>query len=94
MVSLDGASFSRRRKEGMVIIYRGMVYAKFFYGEMVLFSGGMVSPRVPPQLEFWLCPSFVKSSMRHCLISLINLNKTGDAVQWLKSMLRVSEPNS
>ena len=28
----------------MVIIYRGMVYAKTFYGEMVLFARGMASP--------------------------------------------------
>ena len=34
-------SFSHRR---MVIIYRGMVYAKIFYGGMMLFSGGMASP--------------------------------------------------
>ena len=38
----------------MVIIYRWMVYAKIFYGEMVLFSGGMASPRIPHQLEHWL----------------------------------------
>ena len=30
----------------MVIIYtsKGMIYAKMFYGGMVLFSGGMASP--------------------------------------------------
>ena len=27
----------------------GMVYAKMFYGGMVLFSGG---PRIPPQIEY------------------------------------------
>ena len=34
----NGASFSRRRKGGMVII-RGMVNAQMFYGRMVLFCG-------------------------------------------------------
>ena len=29
-----GVSFLRRRKGGMVIIDRGMVYAKIFYGEI------------------------------------------------------------
>ena len=49
----DGASFSCIRKGELVISYRGMVFAKMFYGEMVLFSGGMASPRIPPQLEYW-----------------------------------------
>ena len=40
----DGANFSRRRKGRMVIIYRGIVYAKIFYGRIVLYSGGMASP--------------------------------------------------
>ena len=34
MVSLDGASFPRRRKGWMVIIRRGMIFAKIFYGGM------------------------------------------------------------
>ena len=38
----------------MVIIYKGMFYAEIFYEGMVLFSGGMASPRIPPQLEHWL----------------------------------------
>ena len=44
----DGASFSRGPKGGMVIVCRRMVYAKMFYGEMVLFSG---EDGITPQLE-------------------------------------------
>ena len=39
----EGASFSCRRKRGMVIIYRVMVYAKMFYGGWCCFPGGMAS---------------------------------------------------
>ena len=50
MVSLDGASISCRRKEGMIIIHKGIVYAKTFYGGMVLFfgkGGGGILPHPP-----------------------------------------------
>ena len=40
----DAATFLHRPKGRMVIIYGGMVYAKMFYGEVVLFSGDMAYP--------------------------------------------------
>ena len=46
----DGASFSSRRKGGMVIT-RGMVNAQMFYGRMVLLCGGMAFLLIPFQLE-------------------------------------------
>ena len=47
----DGASFSRGRKGGAVIIYRGIFYAK-------MLSGGMASPRVLPLLEYCILARF------------------------------------
>ena len=47
MVSLGGASFSRRRRGEVIALYRGMVYVETFYGVMVLLLGGMASPCHP-----------------------------------------------
>ena len=46
----------------MVIIYRGMVYAKIFYGGMVLFSEGTASRRIPHRLEHCLYYKFHKTT--------------------------------
>ena len=65
-----GAIFSRRRKGGMVIIYREMAYAKMFYGGMVLFSGETPSPRIPPQLEYWSYLNFLANTFTSNFVHL------------------------
>ena len=63
----DGASFSCGREEGMVIICRGMVYAKMFCGGMVLFYGGMAYPLNSQQNVYFVASiaRCITASMAH-----------------------------
>ena len=48
----DGTTFHADvRRDGHYTCKR-IVNVKMFYGWMVLFSGGMASPQIPPQLEY------------------------------------------
>ena len=63
----DDESFSRKRKGGMVIIYRGTVYAEMFYGRMVLFSGWMAS-HLNSNTAYIVIKTHIYANYQHFLI--------------------------
>ena len=72
----------------MIIIYKGMVSARMFYGRMALFFGGMVSPHIPLNSSTDDRPSAVSLEL-----PLREASHTVDVLQLLPKTKEFFRPN-